>query len=124
MSIIGTRVYHYNIQDYGLEQIKEGDYSVFFAKAAINQEMIALAPISFVWSAIFQRSKWKYQQRAYRYCYLDVGHIAAHLSLAAIELGLETCQIVAFYDNKINDLLNVDGKEDSVLYLSLVGFPK
>jgi len=40
-----------------------------------------------------------------------VGHIAAHLSLAAIELGLGTCQIVAFYDNEINDLLNVDGKK-------------
>ena len=117
-------VYHYNTYDHALEQINEGEHSDSFVRAALDQKMVALAAISFVWSVIFQRSKWKYQQRAYRYCYLDVGHIAAHLSLAAIELGLGTCQIVAFYDNEINDLLNVDGKEDSVLYLSLVGFPK
>ncbi len=117
-------IYHYNIQDHVLEQIKEGDYSVSFAKAALDQKMISLAPISFIWTAIFQRSKWKYQQRTYRYVYLDAGHIAAHLSLAAIELGLGTCQIAAFYDNEINELLNIDGKEESVLYLSAVGLPK
>lgn len=76
-------VYHYNIHDHALEQINEEEHSDSFVRAALDQKMIALAAISFVWSAIFQRSKWKYQQRAYqqrayRYCYLDVGHIAAH----------------------------------------------
>ncbi|MHA1476166.1 MAG: SagB/ThcOx family dehydrogenase [Promethearchaeota archaeon] len=117
-------IYHYNILDHALEQIHEGDYSISFAKAALDQKMIALAPISFIWTAIFQRSKWKYNQRAYRYCYLDVGHIAAHLSLAAVKLNLGSCQIAAFYDNEINDLLSIDGKEESVLYLSVVGSPK
>lgn len=117
-------IYHYNIQDHVLEQIKEGDYSALFAKAALDQKMVSLAPILFVWTSIFQRSKWKYQQRTYRYIYLDAGHIAAHLSLAAVELGLGSCQIAAFYDNEINNLLDIDGKEESVLYLSVVGMPK
>jgi len=117
-------IYHYNIQDHALEQIKEGDYSNSIAKAALDQRMVSLAPIVFVWTAIFQRSKWKYQQRAYRYIYLDAGHIGAHLSLTAVGLGLGSCQIAAFYDNEINDLLNIDGKEESVLYLSVVGVPK
>jgi len=117
-------LYHYNIHDHALEQIKEGNCSVLFAKAALDQKMIALAPISFIWTAIFQRSKWKYNQRAYRYCYLDAGHIASHLSLAAVAMGLGSCQIAAFYDNEINDLLDIDGKEESVLYLSVVGPPK
>ena len=121
---IDPGIYHYNIKDHSLEQIKEGDNSVSFAKAALDQKMIALAPISFIWTAIFQRSKWKYKQRAYRYCYLDAGHIAAHLSLAAVALGLGSCQVAAFYDNEINDLLDIDGKEESVLYLSVVGFRK
>lgn len=117
-------IYHYNIQEHILEQIKEEDCSVSFAKAALDQRMVSLAPISFIWTAIFQRSKWKYQQRTYRYIYLDAGHIAAHLSLAAIEMGLGSCQIAAFYDNEINDLLSIDGKKESVLYLSVVGVPK
>jgi len=121
---IDPGIYHYNIQDHALEHLKEGDNSDSFAKASLDQKMIALAPISFIWTAIFQRSKWKYNQRAYRYCYLDAGHIAAHLSLAAVRLGLGSCQVAAFYDNEINDLLDIDGKEESVLYLSVVGIPK
>ncbi len=117
-------IYHYNIKDHALEQITEGNFSNSIAKAALDQRMFSLAPIIFAWTAIFQRSKWKYYQRAYRYIYLDAGHIAAHLSLAAVELGLGSCQVAAFYDNEINDLLDIDGKEESVLYLSVVGILK
>ncbi|QEE16948.1 SagB/ThcOx family dehydrogenase [Promethearchaeum syntrophicum] len=116
-------IYHYDIQNHSLDQIKEGKFSIPFAQGALDQRMVAMAPMVFIWTAIFQRSKWKYQQRTYRYIYLDAGHIAAHLSLAAIELGLGTCQIAAFYDNEINDLLNIDGEEESTLYLSVVGSP-
>ena len=117
-------IYHYDIRNHSLEQIKEGNFSIPFAQGALDQRMVALAPIVFIWTAIFQRSKWKYQQRTYRYIYLDAGHIAAHLSLAAIEMGLGSCQIAAFYDNEINVLLNIDREEESALYLSVVGSPK
>jgi nitroreductase len=42
----------------------------------------------FIWTAVFQRSRWKYDQRAYRYVYLDAGHIAQNLALAAVSLEL------------------------------------
>jgi SagB-type dehydrogenase family enzyme len=86
--------------------------------------MAARAPIVFIWTAIFQRSKWKYKQRAYRYVFLDAGHISAHLSIAATDLGLGSCQIAAIYDEELNNLLNVDGKSESGLYLSVLGHPR
>ena len=117
-------VYHYNIKGHYLEELKTGDYSRDIAKAALEQEMCAIAAVVFIWAAIFQRSKWKYDQRAYRYIYLDAGHIAENLALACTSLNLGSCQIGAFYDDEINEIIGVNGFEESTIYMSTVGNPK
>jgi SagB-type dehydrogenase family enzyme len=89
----------------------------------MGQEMLGKAAVTFVWTAIFERSKWKYRQRAYRYVYLDTGHIAENLALAATSLGLGSCQIGALFDDEVNLIIGVDGIEESVLYMSTVGQP-
>ena len=70
-----------------------------------------------------ERSKWKYRQRAYRYIYLDAGHIAENLALAAVSLDLGTCQIAALFDDEVNAILGVDGVEETTIYMSVVGHP-
>jgi SagB-type dehydrogenase family enzyme len=77
--------------------------------------------VVFVWTAVFARSKWKYRQRAYRYIYLEAGHIAQNVALAAVALGLGSCQIGALYDDEANALLGVDGEEESTIYVTSVG---
>lgn len=118
---IESGVYHYNIQKHYLELLKEGDCTEEIARAALGQRMCAQAPVVFIWTAIFQRMKWKYGQRAYRYIYLDAGHIAENLALTATSLGLGSCQIGALYDDDINQIIGVDGTEESVIYMSVVG---
>jgi SagB-type dehydrogenase family enzyme len=114
-------IYHYKIEDHKLEIVLLGNYGGPLAEAALGQDMCSEAPIVFVFTAIFQRSKWKYLQRAYRYIYLDCGHIAQNLSLAVTALGLGGCHIAAFYDDKLNQLLTLDGQEESAIYLMSVG---
>ena len=114
-------VYHYSIKNNYLELLKEGDHSVEIAKAALTQKMCADSSVVFIWTAIFQRMKWKYSQRAYRYIYLDAGHIAENLALAATSLELGSCQIGALYDDEVNEIIGVDGKDESVIYMSVVG---
>ncbi|MGD9030818.1 MAG: SagB/ThcOx family dehydrogenase [Anaerolineae bacterium] len=116
-------VYHYDVQSHQLEQLMQGDFRVEVAHAALDQRMAALANVVFVWTAVFERSKWKYKQRAYRYVYLDAGHIAQNLALAAVALGLGSCQIAALYDQEANDLLGIDGIAESTLYMTVVGRP-
>ena len=118
---INPGVYHYNIQNHYLELLKEGDYAVETAKAALGQKMCVESSVVFIWTAIFQRMKWKYGQRAYRYIYLDAGHIAENLALSATSLELGSCQIGALYDNEVNQIIDVDGTEESVIYMSVVG---
>ncbi|WNZ30343.1 MAG: SagB/ThcOx family dehydrogenase [Candidatus Bathyarchaeota archaeon] len=120
---IDMGLYHYNIKSHLLEQIKTGDFSDYLANSCLGQSMLSSAPVVFIWSAVFSRSKWKYKQRAYRYIYLDCGHIAQNLAMSATSMGLGSCQIGAFYDDELNNLMELDEKQESVVYLSAVGHP-
>ena len=106
-----------------LEQLATRDLRAEVAAAALDQPVAADAAAVFVWTAVFGRSRWKYRERAYRYVYLDAGHIAAHVSLAAVALGLATCQLAAFYDDELNALVGVDGRTEGAVYLTVVGRP-
>ena len=114
-------VYHYSIRDHALEELRTGDFSNVIAEAALDQSSCAEAGVVFIWTAIFNRSKWKYGQRAYRYVYLDAGHIAENLALTTTSLNLGSCQIAAFYDDEVNKIINVDGIYESTIYMSVVG---
>ncbi|HTY75001.1 MAG TPA: SagB/ThcOx family dehydrogenase [Candidatus Nanoarchaeia archaeon] len=119
-----TGLYHYNIRDNSLEEIEKGNFGVSIAHAALDQPMCTVAPVVFIWTAIFNRSKWKYSQRAYRYIYLDAGHVAQNLALAATSINCGSCQVGAFFDDEVNSLIGLDGVEESAVYLCAVGHPK
>jgi len=116
-------VYHYSVPNHELETLKIGNFTKDIVKAGMGQEMLGEAAVTLVWTALFQRSKWKYRQRAYRYVYLDAGHIAENLALSVTSLDLGSCQIGALYDDEVNRILEIDGIEESVLYMSSVGRP-
>ena len=116
-------VYHYSVQTHELEQLKVGDFRMAAARMALDQGIAHSAKVVFVWTALFARSTWKYRQRGYRYVYLDAGHIAQNIALAAVALGLGSCQIAAIYDDEVNALLGVDGVEESAIYLTVIGRP-
>ncbi len=118
---VGPGIYHYHVPEHALEQLQSGDYRLQTARAALDQRMVMQADVVLIWTAVFQRSKWKYGQRAYRYIYMDAGHIAQNVALAAEALGLGSCQIAALYDQEVNALVGVDGKSESVVYMTIVG---
>lgn len=116
-------IYHYGVRNHELRQLKKEDVRFSVSQASLDQDFAGSANVVFIWTAIFERSKWKYSQRAYRYVYLDAGHIAQNIALAAVSLGYGSCQIGALYDDEINDIIEVDGEKESVLYLTVVGQP-
>jgi SagB-type dehydrogenase family enzyme len=117
-------IYHYAVDMHELEHLQAGDFRIPVAQSALDQKMAYHASMVFIWTAIFERSKWKYKQRAYRYIYLDAGHIAQNVALAAVALNLGSCQVGALYDDEVNALLGVDGTEESVVYMTAVGKEK
>ncbi|MBL7153979.1 MAG: SagB/ThcOx family dehydrogenase [Phycisphaerae bacterium] len=114
-------LYHYSVRAHKLEEVRRGDLRRQITAAALGQDMCATAGAVFVWSAVFERCKWKYGQRAYRYIYLDAGHIAENLALAAVSLNLGSCEIGALFDDDVNAILGIDGVEESVVCMAVAG---
>lgn len=116
-------IYHFRPYSFDLEFLREGDFSRPLAEALLGQSMVMKAQVTFIWSSVVDRAKWKYRQRAYRYIYLDAGHIGQNLYLAAEALQLGVCAIGAFFDNQVNTLVGIDGIDETVIYLAAVGWP-
>jgi SagB-type dehydrogenase family enzyme len=116
-------IYHFRPLNADLEFLKKGDYARVLSRAALGQDMVSDAQVTFIWSAILERGKWKYRQRAYRYIYIDAGHIGQNLYLAAEALDLGVCTIGAFFDDDVNSLIGVDGIAETVIYMGSVGWP-
>jgi len=52
-----------------------------------------------------------------------LGGVAGNLALAATGIGLGTCQIGALFDDEVNEIIGVDGKSESVVYMTVIGYP-
>lgn len=115
-------IYHYAIRPHTLERLKEGETGSAVARATMGQRICREAPVVFIWTAIFQRTRFRYLARAYRYIHLDAGHIAQNLALTATAMGLASCQVGAYFDDEVNALIGIDGTGESVIYLSVAGY--
>lgn len=114
-------LYHFQVGGFALERLRSGNLGPALAAAAVNQKMLAEAAAVFIWSAIPRRTMSKYGERGMRYLLLDAGHICQNLLLAAESLQLAACPAAAFFDEEMNNLLGLDGVEESALYLAAVG---
>ncbi|MFQ5962804.1 MAG: SagB/ThcOx family dehydrogenase [Candidatus Scalinduaceae bacterium] len=114
-------IYHYAVLNHALELVKSGDFRKEVTSAGLKQEMLGDADVTFVLSAIFNRVRHKYGERGFRYVYIEAGHISQNIYLQATSLGLGSVSVGAFLDNELNQLIDVDGKKEAVIYLHAVG---
>jgi len=114
-------IYHYSVLDHALELVKAGDFRDKITDAGLKQEMLGEAGVTFILSSIFDRVRTKYGERGYRYAYMEAGHISQNLYLQSVSLGLGSVCAGAFLDEKVNQLIDVDGEKEAVIYLHAVG---
>lgn len=65
----------------------------------------------------------KYGCRAYRYVFIEAGHIGQNLYLTATAFGLGCVSIGGYYDDCLDEALLMDGIENSVIYVFALGKP-
>ena len=118
---VETGIWHLHIPDFALELLTPGDCRRPLVEACLSQQFMGTAAVAFIWTGILNRSMVKYRERAIRYLFLDAGHICQNLMLAATALGLGCCPVGAFFDEEVEQLAQVDGKEEVALYLAAVG---
>lgn len=78
------------------------------------------AAVVFV-SAVFWRSRFKYGLRGYRFVLLEAGHLVQNVVLAATALGVAALPLGGIYDDRADELLGLDGVDESVVYAVVLG---
>ena len=93
-------LYHYQPEEHSLEGLELRDLGSAIKEMVFYPEVVAQASAIFLLVAIFQRSRFKYGERGYRFILLDAGHIAQNMYLVATALGLGAVAIGGFLDDK------------------------
>lgn len=114
-------LFHFDVRNFQLEQLADQSVAELVSRGALDQGFVSKAAVTVIWSAVFRRNMAKYGHRGLRYIFLDCGHICQNLLLAVESLHLKACPVAAFYDDELNTLLDLDGVEESVIYLTSVG---
>src|SRR5215470_7933303 len=75
-------------------------------------------------AAVFPRTCWKYRGVPYHLILQEVGALYQTMYLAATLLELAPCAVGAFPELAINELLQLDGREEAQVGLSVLGMPR
>ena len=64
-------IYHFNVSDFALERIQDGNFRREFANASLGQPAVSKAAVVIIWTAMMLRCMVKYRERAIRYIPMD-----------------------------------------------------
>jgi len=115
-------LFHYDVKGHTLIKVRAGDLRAALAAAAHGQSFIAAAPISLVFTAIYERTTSRYGERGIRYVHMDVGHAAENVHLQAVALGLASVPVGAFDDEAVAAVLRFPADQKPI-YIIPVGYP-
>ena len=123
--ILGVRglkmgIYHYDVKRHALEKILAGNFLKNVLNF-INQEWMRNASVIILISGVFERTRVKYGDRGYRYVLMEAGHVMQNIYLLCTAMRLGCCAIGGFIDDGFNELLDLDGEKESVIYIAAIG---
>lgn len=114
-------VYHFGAAEFGLRQLRTGDFRQAVVEATGGDPSIAHAPVTIVCTGTFWRNAWKYHSRTYRHFGWDNGTILANLLAVSSALQLPATVVAGFVDSQINALLGTDTKREVAFSLIPIG---
>lgn len=108
-------LYHYDPLRHELEVVRTGAVWEEVRAALGASEAHSRPACYLVLSGVFDRTRVKYNVRAYRYVLLDAGHTAANLTLEGAATGLRVRLLPHFEDGRLNRALGLDGRREAAL---------
>ena len=110
-------LYAYSVPHHQLVLLYEGVEMEELAAACWGDPVFEDAKICVVLTGLWQRSRWRYHDRAYRRILLDTGHVLGNLVHAAGHEGYQAMVRTRFIDSRLQSLLFLDDEEEGVLAL-------
>jgi len=115
MSKVNDGIYNFQVKDHSLLPVWEGDFWDKITQYCLGHEALGQSNLLMIMTAVYQRSVWRYRERAYRRILLDTGHVLGNVIAYAPEEGLSPYPIGGFIDPFLNHLLFLEESEEGVL---------
>jgi len=115
-------VYHYNVQKHSLEHVRSGQFQTELGKAFFYEEMFKKVSAQIIITGVLKRSYLKYGERSYRFMTLEAGHVGQNLVLSAVAMNLGCLMLGGYIDDDVNNILEIDGVNESTLYGAAIGY--
>lgn len=114
-------VYHFGAAEFGLRQLRAGDFRQVLLEATGADPAMAQAPLIIICTGTYWRNAWKYHSRTYRHFGWDNGTILANLLAMSAAANLPARISTAFVDERVNTLLGLDTKREVAFSLVSLG---
>ena len=121
---LAAGVYHFGAAEFGLRQLRAGDYRQVVVNATAAEPSVASAPVLIISTGTYWRNAWKYRSRTYRHFGWDGGTITANMLAISAGLGFPAKLVMGFVDAELNSLLDVNPQKEVVLSLMALGHTK
>jgi SagB-type dehydrogenase family enzyme len=118
---LAAGVYHFGVAEFGLRQLRAGDFRQTLVEATAGDPSIAHAPATIICTGTYWRNAWKYRSRTYRHFGWDNGTILANLLAMSEASSLPAKILTGFVDAQINELLSLDTKREVAFSLVSIG---
>lgn len=116
-------IYHYEPHSHSLELLQPGDFAPRLTATAFGEQYVGDAAAVLLVTGMYDRLRWKYGERAYRFLCMDAGFLGENLYLACEGLGLGACAVSGFAQDAVEDLLGIDGHQELAVLMLTVGVP-
>lgn len=115
MAFLPPGLYNYQSQTHCLIHFWENAVWSDLQAACFWHPVLDNTKLALVTTAVFYRSAWRYEDRAYRRICLDTGHLLGNIELAASLCDYRAHLIGGFRDQTVNELLYLDPEQEGAI---------
>ncbi|MGP0127946.1 MAG: SagB/ThcOx family dehydrogenase [cyanobacterium endosymbiont of Rhopalodia musculus] len=114
-SLLPSGLYNYQSNTHSLINFWESDVWSDLQEACFEDLTLKDTQLAIITTAIFERSAWRYEDRAYRRIMLDTGHLLGNIELGCAINQYRPHLIGGFVDQMINRILYLDSDQEAAI---------
>jgi len=115
-------LYSYLPREEKLVFVRRADFRESLPRVCLGQSKAGDAAVGVLMIGRLRQAALHYGERSYRDVLIEAGRIGERVYLAAEALDLRARNLAAFLDEDLDELIGADGRERSVVHLTMVGY--
>jgi SagB-type dehydrogenase family enzyme len=114
-------LYHYDVKNHQLSILWQKKFDETTLQKLFTYDWATQTSVGILITGVFERNQIKYGERGYRYVLIESGHVGQNIYLNCEALGLKCCSLGGTHDYAIEQLLDIDGVSESLIYSVVIG---